>query len=79
MTSVLVLWMFFTTPEAGKHVRDEKGWHYTTRDGRRVGKDCNPCREEPESGYVAPAVAGKDWKCMAKDCTPAVKKAATKK
>lgn len=69
MITILFLLLMIDKEHAGKHWQDSKGHHYVTRDGREVGKDCNPCKEDPEPGYVAPVVPTKDFKCMAKDCT----------
>jgi hypothetical protein len=63
---VLMLLLQPTTPPKQK---DKDGW-YLTRDGRRIGKDCNPCAEGPEPGYVAPVIPEKDRHTMAGVCSP---------
>jgi hypothetical protein len=48
---------------------DKDGWALT-RDGRRIGKDCNPCLQRPAPGYKAPPLLPGEAKSMAGPCSP---------
>jgi hypothetical protein len=48
---------------------DKDGWALT-RDGRRIGKDCNPCAEGPAPDYVPPSLPPGEPKTMVGQCSP---------